>query len=391
MSDEDGTDERDLRRNELLKLLTRRRIVFPADRQGDARVLAGAQPSAWRQMVGYIIQKIVEDREEKSAFDTMARILLGVVEPLAGHTSISEISSGKGWAVEPRLPIIDPTWVEQNAEYLRQDAWFSLSAVLTEISAQTNFMRTLRSQAGAAMQVYLDPRYIAAAAEVALLRTTNAGAIGQTLADLRQTKAAAERQINNVAAQNSRFEAALAAHDQDWADFRTKKEADIAAIKQQVADSIRLDASHSLWRKRSGAHLWWSFGAFAVMLIGITAVIWVVLEYALDAIKPTFFEIITKSGYATQKLILISLCVIGAAWALRFVARVIVENMSLRADAQHRQSMLETYLALRGEVGLKDEERAIILTALFRPLPGQAADENPPTPAGEVLQKFIRG
>ena len=62
--------------------------------------------------------------------------------------------------------------------------------------------------------------------------------------------------------------------------------------------------------------------------------------------------------------------------------------MTLRADAQHRQSMLETYLALRGEVGLKDEERVIILTALFRPLPGQGPDENPPTVATELWQKL---
>jgi len=385
-----GESARDLLRSELISHLTRKPIHYSAERRGDARVLAGAQPSAWRQLVNYVTKQIVTDREEKAQIESLARGLLNSVEPQAGHTSISEIAPGSGWAVDPVLPIIDPTWIERNADYLKSDGWFGLAAILGEIASQSTLIRSIRTQYGPALtNVMTDPRYITAAAEVAMMRTADAGAISRTLAELEGVKAALRKEINNVSAQNARFEVALAAHDEDWANFQTQKEQDIAALRQQVADSIRLDASHELWRKRSKAHLLWMLGAFAVMVAGIAAVVASVIFYALPMIEPTVFEIITRSGFATQKLILISLCVIGAAWLLRFVARAIVDNMSLRADAQHRQSMLETYLALRGEVGLKDEERMIILTALFRPLPGQTADENPPTPVTEAFRGLV--
>lgn len=385
-----GVQTRDLLRSELISHLTRKPIHFSAERNGDARVLAGAQPSAWRQLINYVTTQIVTDREEKAQIESLARGLLNSVEPQSGHTSISEMAPGSGWAVESAYPIVDPTWIERNAAYLKSDGWFGLAAILGEIARQPALIRSIRVQNGAALSnVMTDPRYIAAAAEVAIMQTADAGVISRTLADLEGVKAALQAEINNVAAQNARFEVALAAHDEDWADFRSQKEQDITALRQQVADSIRLDASHKLWRKRSKAHLWWTLGAFAVMVCGIAAVVASVIFYALPMIEPTFFEIVTRSGFTTQKLILISLCIIGAAWLLRFVARAIVENMSLRADAQHRQSMLETYLALRGEVGLKDEERVIILNALFRPLPGQTADENPPTPVTEAFRGLV--
>lgn len=382
---------RDLLRAELLSQLTRQPIHFPVERQGDARALASLQPTAWRALINYILKTIGSDREEKSMFDAIGRTLLQSLESLASNATIAERPQGQGWTVEPRLPLINANWIEQNASYLAEDAWFCLAAVFAAVSDQISLIRTLRAQNNAAATLISgDPRFISATAEVALMRTTSDGEIKRTLADLRDAKATIQKELNNVAAQNARYEVALNAYDADWNDFRAAKEKELAALRQQVSDSIRLDASHNLWRKRSSAHLKWSFGAFAVMLVCIIGLVAIVLSYGLPAIEPTAFEIVTRSGYTTHKLIVISLCVIGAAWVLRFVARSIVENMSLRSDAQHRQSMLETYLALRGEVGLKDEERVIILNALFRPLPGQTPDENPPTPAGEALQKLFQ-
>lgn len=382
---------RDLLRAELLSQLTRRAIHFPTDRQGDARALASMQPTAWRALINYTTKTIGTDREEKSMFESMGRTLLQSLEAFAGHGAIVEGPLGQGWIVEPRLPIIDANWIEQNASYLAEDAWFSLAAVFVAVSDQISLIRTLRAQNNAtAASISGDPRFISAMAEVALMRTASAGEIKRTLADLRDAKATIQQELNNAAAHNARYEVALNSYEADWNDFRAAKEKELAALRQQVSDSIRLDASHNLWRERSSAHLKWSLGAFAVMLVCIIALVTIVLSYGLPAIEPTAFEIVTRSGYTTHKLIVISLCVIGAAWVLRFVARSIVENMSLRSDAQHRQSMLETYLALRGEVGLKDEERVIILNALFRPLPGQTPDENPPTPAGEAFQKLFQ-
>lgn len=369
----------------LLRVMQARSINFPPDRLGDAKYLAGEQHAVWTKMLD-ALARIMTKGDNHDAIKTFIRALNQGISNLKAPeiVPINDIIS-----VSSNFPIVQPEFLVTHAAAMQRDAWFWL-AVIAWATADVVNTRQIVRQLGAndPVGVLADPRLIAGYLEASQMMAWSTGPAKALIARAESAAIDLDVHFRQLDELSGRHNVAITAIKEEWLTFRQDRGDELDRLKDQVTDAIRLDTSKNLWRQRTRAHLFWMLGSFAVLAVGIAALVWVILAYALPALEPGIFEILTRSAYPTQKLVLITLCVIGAAWALRFVARSIIENMTLRADAQHRQSMLDTYLALRGEVGLKDEERLIILTALFRPLPGQQADENPPTVVGETLQKL---
>ncbi|WP_354327114.1 DUF6161 domain-containing protein [Porphyrobacter sp. MBR-155] len=74
-------------------------------------------------------------------------------------------------------------------------------------------------------------------------------------------------------------------------------------------------------------------------------------------------------------------------WIMRIVVRTYMTEHHLAIDATSRASMAETYLALKKESAATDQDRAIVLASLFRPVvDGIVKDDGLPaiTPAAII-------
>jgi hypothetical protein len=54
-------------------------------------------------------------------------------------------------------------------------------------------------------------------------------------------------------------------------------------------------------------------------------------------------------------------------WGLRILARFLLSYSHLSTDTAERHILIETYLALHKEGKVKDEDRELLLAAIFRP------------------------
>ncbi|MBR1214131.1 DUF6161 domain-containing protein [Bradyrhizobium sp. JYMT SZCCT0180] len=96
----------------------------------------------------------------------------------------------------------------------------------------------------------------------------------------------------------------------------------------------------------------------------------------------------TNGGVSISGLAAISIPALFYAWLLKNISRVFIQNLNLADDAAHRRSLALTYMGLlRDEQHpATDQDRAIILNALFRPIPPQNADEGPPVGLIELIK-----
>jgi hypothetical protein len=70
----------------------------------------------------------------------------------------------------------------------------------------------------------------------------------------------------------------------------------------------------------------------------------------------------------TLRVVTAAVPILAAAWVLRFVLRLALQNVAAQDDARMRASLTETYLRLaseRGEAALTKDERLLALAALF--------------------------
>ncbi len=79
-------------------------------------------------------------------------------------------------------------------------------------------------------------------------------------------------------------------------------------------------------------------------------------------------------------------------WTLRILGRQLSESLMIMKDAKERETLVKTFLALMGEdiAGksvVKEEDRALILHALFRPSNVTATDDSPPLHTLEAILK----
>jgi|SRR5947209_1415957 len=130
---------------------------------------------------------------------------------------------------------------------------------------------------------------------------------------------------------------------------------------------------------------WLAFFGFMVVAPLLTALFyWKDVSGAVMTLTASAGGGISISGLAA-----ISVPALFYAWLLKNISRVFIHNLNLADDAAHRRALALTYMGL-----LRDEQhpateqdRAIILNALFRPIPPQTSDEGPPAGLIELMKK----
>lgn len=144
-----------------------------------------------------------------------------------------------------------------------------------------------------------------------------------------------------------------------------------------------------IWNARTcnlGAQFW--IGLFAVSACVVFGTFFFV-ENGKDFIAKIPKKEELDIAYGVLALLFVP--IIGIAWVLRIIGRLVTNSLTLKEDADHRRAMLETYFNLLSDpnANFKDKERILVLNAIFRPLPGhQSEDVSPPTLADLAKDHF---
>jgi hypothetical protein len=160
-----------------------------------------------------------------------------------------------------------------------------------------------------------------------------------------------------------------------------------AAIRQAREDGLFAEA-RTLWPRKALHH---TFSYSIGFLVMAASVIFLALAIRYHGVE--FWDSLPKNEktgeYTYLASFLVGITFLAFAWIFRMIGRFVMENFTLAADAQQRQTILETFLNLVGtaEAKMNEGERALILSALFRPAPGQGADD----PTRSTLLELAKG
>jgi hypothetical protein len=166
---------------------------------------------------------------------------------------------------------------------------------------------------------------------------------------------------------------------------------ELKARQNALEEAKALKGVSNVWNFRSR----WLNLQFWIGLITITATVGFGANYFLENAKDLLSKIPTKVdgdiAYGTLALTFVPIIAVG--WVLRIIGRSITSSLTLKEDADHRRSMLETYFNLISDPNAKfeDKERSLILNAIFRPLPGQHPDEVAPPTLPDLIKDHFGG
>lgn len=172
--------------------------------------------------------------------------------------------------------------------------------------------------------------------------------------------------------------------------------------QRQIAEPARLWATRAEGHaRRASALRWWTIviglaGLITTALVGYGSFSFAVILFA-DAVFPGGTPAIsgTLRPIFHYQLIFTGLVTLAAftmyLWAMRVLVRLYTTEHHLEIDASSRGVMNNTYIGLIAAGAANEQDRAIVLSALFRPVQdGIVKDDGPPSisPAA-VLSGFV--
>jgi len=209
---------------------------------------------------------------------------------------------------------------------------------------------------------------------------------GKTLTDLREAlrkEAVAAEQT--AAAHADRVED----HKREWKGLVEKCNKDWNELKALYDEKLSLLAPTDYWTTQ--AEQYKSQGiryaiAFSVVLL---ASIFVFAIFGIDELK-------NKDAHSVLITVLpVLVPAFAGIWVLRILGRQLAESLSMMKDANERVTLVKTFLALMrdekaGKAVVKEEDRALILHALFRQSRITSVDDSPPINAFEAVYRYGR-
>lgn len=221
----------------------------------------------------------------------------------------------------------------------------------------------------------------------------------QSLADLRgmiaSTKSNLENEVSDLKASidTSSADGALKIKgvSDDIQEAREQASKELDAFKVRYEEKARLHLPTEYWAKKGTRHFGSAIAAFLVFVGVIAGVGYLVLEHfgqiwshLKDLQSNSAGSIVSVTGLA-----FVTMPAIAFFWILKHISRVFVENLAQSNDAAQRRVMMQTYLALVGDPTAKvsDQERLLVLNALFRPSATHGSDDAPPASLIDLILK----
>ncbi|GAB1595778.1 DUF6161 domain-containing protein [Lysobacter claricitrinus] len=158
-------------------------------------------------------------------------------------------------------------------------------------------------------------------------------------------------------------------------------------LKKVYDEQLAMAAPSQYWSGRANRHAITagiSAFAFAVLVLGSLCAFF---YYALPHLSVVSLR---KDTSVVLALVPVVVPAFGLIWVTKVVARLLSENLSLMRDAKERETMVKTFLAFahdeeRGKTLLTEQDRILILHALFRPSNIAAVDDSPPVHWFDIL------
>lgn len=194
--------------------------------------------------------------------------------------------------------------------------------------------------------------------------------------------------VETDAQQKQDFQALLSSVNEKHEKAQDTYESDMNDLRRAFKEAMALRGPVNYWRRKARKHRvqakrqmvqsFKSLGGLAIGL-GLTA-IW------------AFWKVNDKGVPDAWKISVLILMSVLGIWAVRLVIRMWLSSAHLATDAEERVTMVQTYLALIEDGKMtKDEDRALVLTPLFRPAAdGLVKDEGLPHPMLEMLTRSGR-
>lgn len=154
-------------------------------------------------------------------------------------------------------------------------------------------------------------------------------------------------------------------------------------------NKLVLMAPSKHWRvvaRRSSIVAYCALAAFILLLVIPSA--FIVMNW--DDVAGYVEHLAVIGGtFSLGTLVVVTIPALAYAWLLRHVSRIFVSNLAVANDADYRRVLAATFLGLIRikQTNIGDQERALVLNALFRPAPPHSADEGPPIGLLDMIKK----
>ena len=149
----------------------------------------------------------------------------------------------------------------------------------------------------------------------------------------------------------------------------------MAAIRESFRAELSLREPASYWTTKADSHFRYAVRGF-LGLIGAAVSIGM---FVVVGPKYLLTEEVTGSLQYGSAL-LIAFPALALFWIMKALSRIFVSNLQLLGDARLRSTMVTTFVSLMENPRnqMTEEDRILILQALFRPAGADAQDEAPP-------------
>ena len=156
--------------------------------------------------------------------------------------------------------------------------------------------------------------------------------------------------------------------------------ANITAIGRTYREELTLQAPTTYWQKKQTGHRWAAAGwALAFVVLAACAALSVGLVWYWTVVRGfPGMPVPTGASLPYGEFIPTAGTVFLSIWVLRIVSRQLLAQFALSSDAGDRVAMVKTFLALmQSPEHVKEDDRILILSALFRP-PSKSDDDGAP-------------
>lgn len=295
------------------------------------------------------------------------------------------VRQNQEFAIDSPLPVFSVELLSGITEVARHDGWFALAIITRSLlPAYNHFQGTSPPLVDRVRFLLADPRLQAVALKLEIavaLRKEKAAAGHEHSAALVNLRNLSEKVSAALISLETGAGVAKAQIDEQLRAYAEEAEKRLTAAKEQVTESEIFKSATALWTAKARSHQDAYRGWLLLIIVAVLALIGIVFIFG-----PELYARLPKAKDSNEATYLVvAVCVasvVGLGWLLRFFGRFVVENLSMHQDAQQRAAMLQVYLHLIGDPASKIEatDRALIINAVFRPLPGhQSEDVAPPT------------
>lgn len=203
--------------------------------------------------------------------------------------------------------------------------------------------------------------------------------------DLAELRALIDQETARTNEQNQAHSDAVEERKRSWTELTESCHKDWAELKRIYDEKLALLAPTEYWRDRSKDHRKTARNyaiAFSIALVVFMAVFgWLGITHLTEQ----------RTDSVVLAILPVLIPAFAGIWVLRILGRLLSENLMIAQDAHERETMVKTFLALMrdettGKEVITDEDRRIILHALFRPSAVTATDDAPPLHWAEALR-----